>query len=161
MVTKKKTVAEYLEGLDPDRRAVISKVRQVIRKNLPKGYAERVDYGMITWAIPLSAYPHTYNGQPLCYAGLAAHKSHNSLYLMGAYVDPRQGERLERGFKARGLKLDMGKSCLRFRTADDLPLDVIAGVIRSTPAAAFIRAHEAQHGKAAARRSAPRVRASR
>lgn len=131
--SKAATVAEYLKSLPTERRRVVSAVRSVVRKNLPKGYREAMGFGMITYGIPLKSYPHTYNGQPLCYAALAAQKNYYALYLMGAYADPSSGRKLAAGFRQRGKKLDMGKSCLRFKSLDDLPLDVIADTIASTP----------------------------
>jgi hypothetical protein len=145
--TKAKTVPQYLQELDPEQRAVISRVRKVVKENLPKGYAEGVGYGMISWHIPLSTFPDTYNGQPLCYAALAAQKRYNTLYLMGAYVNPKQRAFLSDEFKKRGVTFDMGKSCLRFKTIDDLPLDVIGKVIKSTPPDTLIAVHEATHKK--------------
>jgi len=141
------TVAEYLRQLPDDRRAIISKVRATIRKSLPKGYSESVGWGMITYGIPLSDYPNTYNGQPLCYAALASQKNYCSLYLMCAYGNSKQGKRLADEFKKRGKKLDMGKSCVRFKTLDDLSLDVIAEVIASTPPKDFIAIFEAARRK--------------
>jgi hypothetical protein len=141
--SKAQTVAAYLKELPADRRAVIAKVRQVVRRHLPKGYSENMGFGMICYGIPLSKYPKTYNGQPLCYAGLAVHKHHNALYLMGAYADPTQGRKLKEGFAKQGKKLDMGKSCIRFKTLDDLPLDVIGASIASTPPAKMIEYVEA------------------
>jgi hypothetical protein len=132
-VSKASTVAAYLKSLPPAQRRVVATVRNVVRKHLPKGYREAMGFGMITYGIPLKTYPNTYNGQPLCYAGLAAQKRHYALYLMGAYADPENGKKLAAGFKARGKKLDMGKSCLRFTSLDDLPLDVIGETIASTP----------------------------
>lgn len=132
------TVAAYLAGLPPDRRASIARIRGVIRKRLPRGYRESVSWGMICYAVPLSRYPDTYNGQPLCYAALAAQKNHLALYLMSAYMDPELARALKDGFKKAGKRLDMGKSCLRFRSAEDLPLGVIGDIIASTPMAKFI-----------------------
>ena len=88
---------------------------------------------MISYGIPLERYPDTYNKQPLGYAGLAAQKNFNTLYLLGAYSDPKQRKALEDAFKKSGKKMDMGKSCLHFRKADDLPLDAIGEIIGSTP----------------------------
>jgi hypothetical protein len=131
--SKAATVAAYLASLPPERRRVVSTVRDVVLKHLPKGYRESMGYGYITYGVPLETYPGTYNGQPLCYAGLAAQKNHYALYLMGAYADPKKGKQLASEFRKRGKKLDMGKSCLRFKTLDDLPLDVIGDLIASTP----------------------------
>ncbi len=139
---KPSTVAQYLRLLEPERRAVLSKVRQTIRRNLPKGYQESMGYGVITYAIPLKRLPDTYNGQPLCYAALAAQKNYFALYLMRAYGDKKQAAWIAREFKKRGKKLDMGKSCIRFKRLDDLPLDVIGEAIASTPAEAYIDVYE-------------------
>jgi uncharacterized protein YdhG (YjbR/CyaY superfamily) len=132
------TVAKYLDTLPDDRRKVIAKLRTLIKKNLPKGYQEVVDWGMITYQIPLKTYPDTYNGKPLCYIALAAQKNHNALYVMGPYGDPGQRKFLEESFEKAGKKLDMGKSCIRFKTIDDLPLPAVAKVVASTPPEALI-----------------------
>lgn len=123
------TVADYLASLPPDRRAAVAKVRAVIRKNLPRGFTEGRTYGMISYEVPLSRFPATYNGQPLCLAGIAVQKNYISLYLMTAYGDPGLLQELKDGFKVAGKKLDMGKSCIHFTSADDLPLDVIGRII--------------------------------
>jgi hypothetical protein len=106
-----------------------------------------MEFGMIGYGIPLDKYPDTYNGQALCYAGLAAQKNHYSLYLMGAYTDPKRAKWIEREFKKRGKKLDMGKSCLRFKSLDDLPLDVVGEVIASMPPDEFIKEYERSRKK--------------
>ena len=124
-----KTPEEYLDALAPERRDAIAAVRSVVRKHLPKGYAEFVSWGMLNYGIPLSRFANTGNGQPLCYAALAAQKNYCSLYLMSVYSDAKQEARLRDGFKAAGKKLDMGKSCVRFKSADDLPLDVVGDLI--------------------------------
>ena len=136
------TAEEYLEGLDPEQRATISAVRAVVRKNLAKGFSEFVSWGMLNYGIPLSRYPSTYNGQPLCYAALAAQKNYCSLYLMSVDGDKKQEARLREGFKAAGKKLDMGKSCLRFKSSDDLPLDVVGEVIGAVTAEKWIEVYE-------------------
>jgi uncharacterized protein YdhG (YjbR/CyaY superfamily) len=139
---KATTVKEYLDWLPEDRRKTISKVRSVIRKHLPQGYEEALGYGVISYQVPLKTLPDTYNGQPLCYAGLAAQKNHNTLYLMGAYGDPKQRTALEKAFAKAGKKLDMGKSCVRFKDVDDLPLDAIGKAIAGIPPARYIRLYE-------------------
>ena len=145
--TSAQTVSEYLRGLDPERRKILSAVRKVVNDNLPEGYVEGVAYGMIAWAIPLSTFPGTYNGQPLCCAALAANKNYNSLHLMGAAYGSKQKDFLREEFQKRGKKFDMGQGCLRFRNLDDLPLDAIGRVIQRTPAKALIAMHEAAHGQ--------------
>jgi Domain of unknown function (DU1801) len=142
-LSKAKTVKEYLDELPAERRREVSKVRSVVRKNLPRGYREGMSLGMITYEIPLERFPNTYNKQPLCYAGLAAQKSFNTIYLMGAYGDPKQRQQLEEAFRKSGKKMDMGKSCLHFRAADDLPLDAIGEIIASTLPDKMIEAYEA------------------
>jgi hypothetical protein len=141
-MSKARTVSEYLAELPADRRKTVSAVRAVVRKNLPKGYTETVGYGMICYSVPLATYPDTYNGQPLCYAALAAQKNYCALYLMNVYGDGPTAKAFKEGFKKAGKKLDMGKSCVRFKTADDLPLDVIGRTIAATPMKAFIDQHE-------------------
>ena len=145
--SKAKTVKEYLDELPADRRKEIAKVRSVVRKNLPKGFRETINWGMICYEIPLERYPDTYNKQPLGTAALAAQKNYNSLYLMGAYPDPERRKRLEGAFKKNGKKMDMGKSCLIFRKADDLPLDAIGEIIASTPPDRVIAMYESARGK--------------
>jgi hypothetical protein len=100
-------------------------------------------FGMIGYTIPLERYPDTYNGQPLCYAGLAAQKHHYALYLMCAYGDPAEAEWLASEFRKAGKRLDMGKSCVRFRRLDDLPLDAIGRFVARTTPEAFIARYEA------------------
>jgi hypothetical protein len=135
--------AEYLAGLPAERRAVVAKVRGLIRRHLPRGYRECVRWGMLSYEIPLSRYPETYNGQPLAYVALAAQKNHCALYLMGTYADGQQSARLAAAFKKAGKRVDMGKSCLRFRSLDDLPLAAIGETIASTSPERFIALYEA------------------
>lgn len=142
--TTARTVREYLDALSADRRKAIAKVRSVIRKNLPKGYEEALAYGMISYQVPLKTLPNTYNSQPLCYAALAAQKNYNALYLMAAYGDPKQRTALEKAFAEAGKRLDMGKSCVRFKDADDLPLEDIGKLIAAIPMASYIRTYQAR-----------------
>jgi uncharacterized protein YdhG (YjbR/CyaY superfamily) len=137
--SKAATVTQYLAELPPERRAAIERVRDAVNAALPAGYREGIGYGMIGWVIPLEDYPNTYNGQPAVYAGLAAQKNYNSLYLNCVYASPERTQRLKAAFAKAGKKLDMGKSCIRFRKADDLPLDVIAAEIASATPADYIR----------------------
>jgi hypothetical protein len=127
------TVSELLAAQPAVRRAEIEKVLAVVRRKLPAGYEEAMVKGMVVWQVPLERYPDTYNGHALWYAALAAQKNYLSLYLMNAYGDPGVARRLREGFKAAGKRLDMGKSCVRFRTADDLALDAVGQAIASTP----------------------------
>ena len=147
VMSKAKTVAAYLDELPEDRRSAISKVRAVVRKHLPKGYKEDMSFGMIVWGIPLDRYPDTYNGQPLCYIGLASQKNYNSLYLMGVYGDPKKEKLLADAFAKAGKKMDMGKSCLRFKKVEDLPLDAIGKIVASMPPEELIRRAESARKK--------------
>jgi hypothetical protein len=141
--SKASTVEEYLEELPAERRAVVSGVREVILRHLPEGYREAMNWGMISYEIPRERYPETYNGQPLGYAALAAKKNGYSLHLMCIYQDSEQERLLREGFAGAGLKLDMGKSCVRFRKLEDLPLEVIGRAVASTSPAQLIALHEA------------------
>lgn len=140
--SKVKTVSEYLKSLPPERAKVIRAVRKVIVDNLPKGYEETMNWGMISYEIPLKTYPITYNKQPLSYAGLAAQKNNYSLYLMGLYWNKEQEEWFVNEFKKRKLKLNSGKSCIRFNKLDDLPLDVIGKTIGKISVYEYIKHYE-------------------
>jgi uncharacterized protein YdhG (YjbR/CyaY superfamily) len=142
-------VTEYLASLPPERRKVVAQVRSLIRKHLPHGYREAMSFGMIGYELPLARYPETYNGKPLVYAALAAQKNAYSLYLTCAYMDERRVERLRRRFAAAGLRLDMGKSCIRFKRYEDLEPAAIAEEIASTPPEEFIRRYEEGRSQAA------------
>lgn len=137
------TVKQYLAELPPERRKVVSAVRDIINANVPDGYQESMAFGMIGWSIPLSRYPETYNKQPLGYVALAAQKNNYSLYLMGVYADGRQEQKLRAAAAAIGRKLDMGKSCLRFKSVDDLPMAAIGELIASMSVDDYIAVYEA------------------
>ena len=148
-----KTVTEYLSALPPERRAVVSAVRKMVKRHLPKGYREMINFGAITYAIPLSRYPDTYNGQPLCYVALSATKNSYSLYMMGAYGDSKQADALKAAFKTAGKKLDMGKSCIRFKSVDDLPMDDIGRLIGEISPDAYIERYESVKRRPPAKRA--------
>lgn len=141
--SKATSVAEYLDQLPEGRRAAIASVRCVIQKNLPAGYEERVNFGMISYEIPLSTYSMTYNKQPLSYVALAAQKNYNAIYMMRVYADKSQEKQLRDAFTKEGKTLDMGKSCIRFKAASDLPLETIGQLVASTPAKKWIAIFEA------------------
>ena len=140
--SKANTVDAYLAELPPERRAVVATVRDRINAHLPPGYVESMAFGMIGWGVPLARYPDTYNGQPLGLAALAAQKNGYSLYLMGCYMLPEQQARLEAAYRQAGKKLDMGKSCLRFKSLDALLLDEVAALVEATPMDDFIARYE-------------------
>lgn len=139
MVKSKATsVNEYLNELSPERKKELSTVRAQIIKNLNKGYVESMNWGMISYEVPLRTFAETYNGKPLMYAALAAQKEHMSLYLTTVYADPEINEWFTTRFKESGHKLDMGKSCIRFKSAKDLPLDLIGEIIAKTTVDEFV-----------------------
>jgi hypothetical protein len=139
------TVQEYLDELPEDRAAVVALVRDLVKANLPSGYVEGMLYGMITWMVPLETYPDTYNGKPLAYVSLAAQKNYYSLYLMAIYADSAEEARLREQWAARGTKLDMGKSCLRFKRVEDLHEDLVAEVVASVPMDEYVDGARAAH----------------
>ena len=141
------SVAEYLASLPEERREVVSAVREEVRRNLPEGVVETMNWGMISYEVPLERYPETYNRQPLMFAALAAQKNHYALYLTSVYMHPDGEERLREACRQAGRKIDMGKSCVRFRRLEDLPLAVIGEEIRSTTVDAFITQYEASRRK--------------
>ena len=147
MAKKAATVAEYLDGLTPERRDAIEQVRKVILDNLPKGYQESLTYGVLSYEVPLSRLPDTYNGQPLSYVALGSQKNYMSLYLMNIYGDPKAAKWFKSAYKAKGKKLDMGKSCVRFKTVEDLPLDLVAEVVGRTPIEDWIRIYRESRAK--------------
>lgn len=139
------TVKEYLDSLPSDRREEIEKVRKVILKNLPKGYEEGIQYGIIGYYVPLNKYPAGYLGkkdQPLPFASLANRKNNLMVSFFGLYIDRKIMDWFLKEYKKTGKKLDMGKSCIYFRKAEDLPLGVIGKAVAKTSVNDFIRMYE-------------------
>jgi Domain of unknown function (DU1801) len=135
------TVDEYLAELPHGRRSDIEAMRAVILDNLPEGYDEVMRWGMITYEVPLDRHPDTYNGQPLALASLAAQKHYNALYLTGvAYTEGDDAFRNR--YEQSGKKLDMGKSCLRYKSIDDLALDVIGETIAAMPVDDYVARYD-------------------
>jgi hypothetical protein len=143
MHSKAATVEKYLAELPPDRRREIQTVRNVILKNLDRDYEEGMQYGMISYCVPHSVYPPGYHcdpNVPLPFALLASQKNYMSLYLMSVYGDSSpENEWFHNAWTKTGKKLDMGKSCVRFKRAEDLALDVIGEAIRRVPAKRYIK----------------------
>ncbi|HJP71825.1 MAG TPA: DUF1801 domain-containing protein [Candidatus Limnocylindria bacterium] len=149
------TPDEYVASLPEDRATAVQAVRDVINANLPDGYEEGMAYGMIGWYVPLERFGDTYNGQPLGLAALASQKNYLSLYLNNVYGDRKAETWFRQRWAQTGKKLDMGKSCVRFRTLDDLPLDVIGETIARTELDDFVRHYEAARGSSRATRARP------
>jgi hypothetical protein len=159
MQSKAVTVAAYLAELPPDRRKAITAIREVLLKNLPKGLEEGMQYGMIGFYVPHSIYPAGYHAdpkQPLPFACLASQKNYISLYLMSLYADDGQLKWLQQAWSRAGKKLDMGKSCIRFKSLDDAPLAIIGQAIKRVSLRQHIAMYEAivPAAKRAARKSA-------
>lgn len=142
-----KTVKEYLQELPEDRREVVSRVRDKILENLPEGFEETMNWGMISYEVPLSRYPDTYNKKPLMYMALAAQKNHYGVYSSGVHMDPLGESWLKEEFARAGKKLDMGKSCIRFRRLENLPLEVVGKIAAAQTVDVFIEIYEAAKGK--------------
>jgi hypothetical protein len=131
--TPSSAVTAFLAGLPAERRAEVERVRDAVRRSLPTGYEEVISKNMLVYQVPLGRSGDTYNGHPLWYVALASEKSYLSLHLMPVYGDSGLAERLAEGFRAAGKKLDMGKACIHFQTADDLALDVIGEIVARVP----------------------------
>lgn len=138
MRSEAQTVDEYLAELPDDRRIAIETVRDTILANLPAGFEEVMNWGMITYQVPIETFPDTYNGKPLMYAALASQKNHMAVYLTGVYSLPGQAEEFEAAYRATGKRYDMGKSCVRFRKLDDLPLELIGETIAAIDLETFV-----------------------
>jgi hypothetical protein len=126
-------VSTFLANLPAERRREVERVREEVRRHLPAGYEEVISKNMLVYQVPLERYSDTYNGHPLWYVALASEKSYLSLHLMPIYGDQALARRLADGFRAAGKKLDMGKACIHFKTADDLALDVVGKIVATIP----------------------------
>ena len=140
------SVTEYLATLPPDRRDAIREVRGEILANLPDGFAETMNWGMIAYEVPLDRYPDTYNGKPLMYAALASQKNHMAVYLTGVYADDQRRDAFLDAYRATGKKLDIGKSCVRFKKLENLPVELIGKTVGSMSVEQFIDAYEKGRG---------------
>ncbi len=129
MQYKAATPEEYIAQIPEERQAAFSKLRKVIKKNLPKGFSESTGYGMMGWSVPHSLYPSGYHcdpKQPLPFMGIASQKNFIAVYHMGVYADPKLLKWFTAAHaKASPKKLDMGKSCMRYKKPEDIPFDLI------------------------------------
>ena len=132
------SVEEYIAALPDERAEAIRAVRETILGSLADGFEEAMNWGMITYQVPLETYPDTYNGQPLMYTALASQKNYMVVYLMGIYASEETREEFEAAYRATGKPLDVGKSCLRFKRLDDLPLDLIGECVASETVDTFV-----------------------
>ena len=136
------TVEDYLAELPDGRRPALEAVRHTILEHLPEGLVETMAWGMICYVVPLDTYADTYNGEPLVHTALTNQKQHMSLYLNAIYGDERIREEFEEAYRATGKRYDVGKSCVRFRRLDDLPLDIVGQAVGSTSVEELIAQHE-------------------
>ncbi|MBM3990032.1 MAG: DUF1801 domain-containing protein [Planctomycetes bacterium] len=169
MPTQFSTVDDYLASLPADRREALVALRKLLRRHLDRKYVEGMSYGMIWWCVPHSLYPAGYHckpEQPLPFLGLASQKGHMSLHLFGLYCDQLDGKPgallgwFEQAWKKSGKQLDMGKACLRFKTLDDLALDVLAELFRRMPCDVFVALYDRAFGAARSAAAASTKQAS-
>ena len=147
MQSDAKIVEQYISEMSTGRKEAIKQVRQTILENLPKGYEEAMNWGMISYEVPLVIYPDTYNKKPLMYAALASQKNHMAVYLSGIYINEKARQDFETAYKATGKRFDVGKSCVRFRKLDDLPLELIGMAIASVSVEEFVNRIKEVHTK--------------
>jgi hypothetical protein len=155
-----KTVDAYLASLPPDRREVVSAMRRLVQANLPPGYVEAMNWGMVCYEVPLSRYPDTYNKQPLAYVALAAQKNFYAFYL-AVHMDPPLEQNLRQAFAQIGRKPDMGKCCVRFSKLADVPLDAIGRTIATFDVDEYIALHEKYRGVGSATKSRKKAAATK
>ena len=136
-------VDEYLAKLPAERRDALAHVRAVVNANIPPGFEEKIQYGMISWCVPESALPasEVYNKQPLCLASLASQKNHMAIYMLHIYGDPSLRSWFEQAYANAGKKLDMGQSCVRFKSLDALPIDVIGEAMSKVTVDNYVAAY--------------------
>jgi len=137
-----KTVEEYIKSLTPEKQEIVSFVRSKLLENMPENIVENMNWGMISYEIPLNYYPKTYNNKPLMYAALAAQKNYYSIYLTNCYINEDNMNKLLEAFDKIGVKPNMGKSCIRFTRLNKIPLDTIAEIVSSTTVDGFINEYE-------------------
>jgi uncharacterized protein YdhG (YjbR/CyaY superfamily) len=158
------TVAQYLAALPADRRAALSAVRKVINENLPDGYEEGMQFGMIGWYVPLSRYPAGYGENPkvpLPLIALASQKSGMVLHFLCFYGHPILSAWFTSEYQKSGKKLDMGKGCVRFKKLGDLALDVIGRTVARVSAEEHMANYQTARallgkGKSSAKKAEPK-----
>ncbi len=140
------TPEEYIQQLPEDRKAAIEKLRSIIAENLPEDFSETINYGMIGYVVPHSVYPAGYHSnpkQPLPFINIASQKNHIALYHMGLYTDEEMLDWFKKEYpKHSSRKLDMGKSCIRFKKMEDIPYDLIGALVGKMTADKWIALYE-------------------
>lgn len=148
MVTSKaKTVKEYIDELEGERREIIQRMTKIITETIPKGFVQEMQYGMICYNVPLERYPKTYNGKALTIVALASQKNYCSIYLMGAYADKETEKWFKEEIKKGKKKVKMGKSCINFEKIEDLDLNLIKKVISKIDPQKYIEIYEKSRKK--------------
>ena len=146
MPSKATTIESYINDLPEERKSAFLELRKVILKNLPKGFAEGISYGMIGYFVPHSIYPNGYHcdpKQPLPFLSMASQKNFIALYHMGIYMNPSLMDwfTAEYAKRVKG-KLDMGKSCIRFKKLDAIPFDLIGELVSKMSVDEWIACYE-------------------
>jgi hypothetical protein len=163
MQSKATTVDQYLKELPEDRRVAISAIRSMILRNLDKDFEEGIQYGMIGYYVPHRIFPDGYHCdpmQPLPFVSVASQKNHMAVYLMCIYMDKSE-EEFRKAWLKTGKKLDMGKSCIRFKKLEDVALDVIADVIRNITVKGFVARYQEELQKNVAKKPAKKTAAKK
>ena len=149
MQSTAKTPEEYLDTLPDDRKVAVAKLHSVILENLPEGFQTNMGYGMLCYSVPLSIYPAGYHctpGLPLPFISLASQKNSINLYHMGIYASPELLKWFQEEYpKHCKHKLDMGKSCIRFKKPDQIPYELIAELCKKITVKEWIETYEANY----------------
>lgn len=144
-----RTPGEYLAALPPDRKAVVERLREVLRTHLPEGFEETIDYGMLSYVVPHSLYPAGYHVEakrPLPFIALASQKRYVSLYHLGLYDGPLLAWFKSAWPKHTGAQLDLGKCCLRLRSLHEIPYGLIGELAGRMTPHQWVDAYEAARG---------------
>ncbi len=146
MQFKSKTILEYISQLTEDRKEPISKLRNIINQNIDRGFSEEINYGMIGWVVPHSLYPEGYHCDPklpLPFMSIASQKHFIAVYHMGVYANPKLLEWFISEYpKHCSTKLDMGKSCIRFKKIENIPYNLIGELVTKMSANDWIMLYE-------------------
>jgi uncharacterized protein YdhG (YjbR/CyaY superfamily) len=140
-------VEQYIAELTDEKREIVEKLRRIVLDNIQDGFVEEMNWGMITYQVPLSIYPDTYNDKPLMYVAIAAQKNHCAIYLTSIYSDEAEEEWFKDEYKKTGKKMDKGKSCVRFRSVKDIPANLIGEAIERYSVNDFIKIYEKARSK--------------
>ncbi len=157
MAKKADTVEVYVAALPDDRREIVEAVREAIAGNIDEAFEFGMQYGMLGWYLPHSEYPAGYHSdpsQPLPFIAIGNQKNHVGLYLFCIYCDQKEQERFVKEWKATGSRLDMGKSCVRVKKLEDIPLEVLGGAVKRASAARFVKAYESSVGASSGKKRA-------